>query len=183
MQVSSQAGKPGSDFPQPNRLTRRTRASRLAPLPVNSAAHIAQAACANLPPTDPSDVLSRQSNDAAGQSQACSDHANRSAISASAEANLDTRDAEGNADAELHDQAPREGTPVSSNRRPYRVSLITNTLVSEVCQPHANCKLFHVLTVPAIMLMLSHLKLFMTVSAMVQNIHCWHRHIAKACQL
>ena len=122
MQVSSQAGRPIPDFPQPNRLTRCVRTSRLALLPVNSAAHTAQAASANMPPADRSDVLSRHSNDAAGQSQACTGQANRPSVSGSAEPNLDSCDAERNADAELHDPAPREGTPVSSNRRPYRVS-------------------------------------------------------------
>lgn len=71
-------------------------------------------------------------DDAAAHSGACSGHDNGPAISASTEAKAcscngleDPRadpQADPGADAELMVQQPREGTPVSSNRRHYRVS-------------------------------------------------------------
>ncbi len=129
-----QAGAAGisTEFPRPSRHTRRARASRLAPLPATSAAHDPHKASATLPPLDPPDIVSRHMDDAAAHSGACSGHDNGPAISASTEAKAcscngleDPRadpQADPGADAELMVQQPREGTPVSSNRRHYRVS-------------------------------------------------------------
>ncbi len=137
-----QAGAAGisTEFPRPSRHTRRARASRLAPLPATSAAHDPHKASATLPPLDPPDIVSRHMDDAAAHSGACSGHDNGPAISASTEAKAcscngleDPRadpQADPGADAELMVQQPREGTPVSSNRRHYRVSPKSPSLCS-----------------------------------------------------
>ncbi|KAL0047044.1 hypothetical protein WJX82_004928 [Trebouxia sp. C0006] len=126
-----QAGAAGisTEFPRPSRHTRRARASRLAPLPATSAAHDPHKASATLPLPDPPDIVSRHMDDAA-HSGACSGHDIGAAISASTEARACSCNgledpqadpqAEPGADAEPMVQQPREGTPVSSNRRHYR---------------------------------------------------------------
>ena len=120
--MQAQAAGTGLEFPHPSRRTRRARASRLAPLPATSAAHVTKAACATLPPLDPPDIVSRHNADeAAGQSQACSHQDFGPAVSASTEAKAGSGNDLDDADAEPRVQQPREGTPVSSNRRHYRV--------------------------------------------------------------
>ncbi len=133
--LQMQAGATGTsaEFPRPSRHTRRARASRLAPLPATSTAHDPNKASATLPPLDPPDIVSRHTDDAAAHSGACSGHDIGPAISASTEARACSCNgledpqadpqAEPGADAEPMVQQPREGTPVSSNRRYYRVSL------------------------------------------------------------
>ncbi len=124
--MQAQAAGTSSDFPWPSRHARRARASRLAPLPATSAAHAGKAAPTALPPLDPPDVVSRQTDDATAHSQACSRQDFGPAVSASAEAKAgscnDLDDPEADAEPEPMAQQPREGTPVSSNRRHYRVS-------------------------------------------------------------
>ena len=132
--LQMQAGVAGisTEFPRPSRHTRRARASRLAPLPATSAAHDPHKVSATLPPLDPPDIVSRHMDDAAAHSGACSGHDIGPAISASTEARACSCNgledpqadpqADLGADAEPMVQQPREGTPVSSNRRHYRVS-------------------------------------------------------------
>lgn len=79
-----------------------------------------QAAPVNMLQSDPSEILSRQSSDGAGQSQAFSDPVNGPAVSTSGEARPDSCHAMCHGDLEPPAQQPREGTPVSSNRQPYR---------------------------------------------------------------
>ena len=131
LQVQAGAAGTSTEFPRPSRHTRRVRASRLAPLPATSAAHDPHKASATLPLLDPPDIVSRHMDDAA-HSGACSGHDIGAAISASTEARACSCNgledpqadpqAEPGADAEPMVQQPREGTPVSSNRRHYRVS-------------------------------------------------------------
>ena len=132
LQVQAGAAGTSTEFPRPSRHTRRARASRLAPLPATSAAHDPHKASATLPSLDPPDIVSRHMDDAAAHSGACSGHDVGPAISASTEARACSCNgledpqadpqAEPGADAEPMVQQPREGTPVSSNRRHYRVS-------------------------------------------------------------
>ena len=118
LQVQAQA--PGAhDFPHPSRHTRRARASRLAPPPANSTAHVPSIA---VPAHDLPDVASRQSDGATAQSQDHSQQGGGPAMSASAGQGLHDP-VEGDCDADPMVQ-PREGTPVSSNRRHYRVRLL-----------------------------------------------------------
>ena len=88
-----------------------------------------QAGPVNMLPSDPSDILSRQSSDWAGQSQAFSDPVNGPAVSTSGEARPDSCHAMCHGDLEPPAQQPREGTPVSSNRQPYRVRIAPNKLI------------------------------------------------------
>lgn len=123
LQVPSQP--PGiHNFPHPSRHPRRARASRLAPHPANSTAHVPETASTAVPAPD---VASRQSDDATAQSQDHSQQRAGPAMSASAEAQTCAGQevnghAQGEGDAAALVQ-PREGTPVSSNRRHYRVCL------------------------------------------------------------
>ena len=126
VQVQGQAGGTSSEFPRPTRHARRARGSRLAPLPATSAAHGPHAASATLPPLDPPDIVSGQTDNAAAHSQACSrQECGGGAVSVSADARgcscSGMDDAEPDADVEPAGQQPREGTPVSSNRCHYRV--------------------------------------------------------------
>lgn len=129
-QVQAQAAA-SHEFPRPSRRTRRTQASRLAPLPATSAAHPhpqpPETASAALPLLDPPDIVSRQMDDATAQSQDYSWQAAGPAASASAAAvGCDSAVQEvsevgdGECEADPMPQ-PTEGTPVSSNRRHYRV--------------------------------------------------------------
>lgn len=132
LQMQAGAAGTSAEFPRPSRHTRRARASRLAPMPATSAAHDPHKASATLLPLDPPDIVSWHTDDAAALSGACSGHDIGPAISASTEARacscngLENPQAdpqtEPGADAEPMVQQPREGTPVSSNRRHYRVS-------------------------------------------------------------
>ena len=118
-----QASVPGAhDFPHPCRHTRRAHASRLAPPPANSSAYVPETASTAAPALD---AASRQSDGATSQSQDHSQQGGGSETSGSAEAQAGTGQrvndpSEGN-DPDQVLQA-REGTPVSSNRRHYRVS-------------------------------------------------------------
>ena len=122
-----QASAPGAhDFPHPGRHTRRARASRLAPPPANSSAHVPETASTAAQALDLPDVASRQSDGATAQSQDHSQQLGGPATSGSAEAQAGASqqvdDAiEGGCNPDPTLQA-REGTPVSSNRRHYRVS-------------------------------------------------------------
>lgn len=123
-----QASVPSAhDFPHPGRHTRRARASRLAPPPANSSAHVPERASTAAPPLDLPDVASRQSDGVTAQSQDHSQEGGGPAMSGSAEAlsgpsQRVTNRTEGDCDPDPVLQA-REGTPVSSNRRHYRVNI------------------------------------------------------------
>ena len=148
--MQAQAAATGSDFPRP-RHTRRARASRLAPLPAASTASrlaplpatstaqaAVAAASAALALLDPPDIVSWPSDDAAAHSQACSRQDFGPAVSGSAEAKACSQHQEscqgneGDADEDAAAQQPREGTPVSSNRRHFRVSQVHASAVA-VC--------------------------------------------------
>ncbi|KAL3147614.1 hypothetical protein ABBQ38_014665 [Trebouxia sp. C0009 RCD-2024] len=130
MQVPSQP--PGiHNFPHPSRHPRRARASRLAPHPANSTAHVPETASTAVPAPD---VASRQSDDATAQSQDHSQQRAGPAMSASAEAQTCAGQevnghAQGEGDAAALVQ-PREGTPVSSNRRHYRAQSIAEYMAT-----------------------------------------------------
>lgn len=125
MQVQAQAPN-AHDFPHPSRHTRRARASRLAPPPANSSAHVPETASTAALPPDLPDVASRQSDGATAQSLDHSQQGGGPAMSGSAEAQAGAGQGvedppEGDCEPDPMLQA-REGTPVSSNRRHYRVS-------------------------------------------------------------
>ena len=128
LSLQAQALAPSAhDFPHPGRHTRRARASRLAPPPANSSAHVPETTSTAAPALDLPDVASRQSDGATAQSKDHSQQVGGPATTGSAEVHAGASQpvnniTEGDCDPDPVLQA-REGTPVSSNRRHYRVSI------------------------------------------------------------
>ena len=142
LQVQAQALN-ARDFPHPSRHTRRARASRLAPPPANSSAHVLETASTAALAPDLPDVASRQSDGATAQSQDHSQQGGGPALSGNAEAQAGAGQGvddptEGDCDPDPMLQA-REGTPVSSNRRHYRVgtpAAVRGAALASSCLQH-----------------------------------------------